>query len=70
MAGKSPAKGRTDENGDGGSASGGAPNSKPRPTLSPAGEAEAEARHRRLGEALRKNLRRRRAQRAARDSGG
>lgn len=70
MAGKSPAKGGTDEDGGGGSAPGDAPRSKSQPTLSPAGAAEADARQRRLGEALRKNLRRRRAQRAARDNGG
>jgi len=68
MGGKSPAKG-AGEAGGGRSAPGDAPGAKPQPTLSLAGAAEAEARQRRLAEALRKNLRRRRAQRAARDNG-
>jgi len=44
--------------------------SKRQPTLSPAGSAEADARWRRLAEALRKNLRRRKARQAGRGEDG
>ncbi len=63
------ASGRSSKAGSGNSAPSGPPRSKRQPVLSPAGAAEADARKRRLADALRKNLRRRKAQMAARGKG-